>query len=119
MTATPKFGSFTFVGVKTGKTYTKEIYVSDVNAALIQWDLGAGAGASSGNFWKTPEPVILIDFAMVTGTADTEKIRLNFNGVHSGHILRYDTHLTSLATRERLNIKILANVDIRGYQISD
>ena len=78
MAATPQYASFIFVGA-SGKTYAIDAYVSDVNAALVTFDGGAGAGASSPDFITFPENVVLRDYAQVTGTADTTKIRLLSN----------------------------------------
>lgn len=103
----------------SGKTYSVDIYVSDVNAALINWDGGAGAGAGTPGYWKAPEDVTLVDYAQVTGTADTEKIRLTVNGRPTMHVLRYVIHVSTIATRPALRIGFKANSEIAGIQISD
>ena len=118
MAATPQYGSMLFRGA-SGKTYSVDLYVSDVNAGLINWDGGAGAGAASPTYWKAPEDVTLVDYSQVTGTADTEKIRLTVNGRPTMHVLRYGIHLTTLATRPPLTIGFKAQSEIAGIQISD
>jgi len=118
MVATPKYGSMTFRGA-SGKTYSVDIYVSDVDGALITWDGGAGAGSASPDFWTPPEDVVLVDYSQVTGTADTEKIRLTVNGRPTQHVLRYAIHLTSLATRPRLNVGFRAGSRVAALQIAD
>jgi hypothetical protein len=90
-----------------------------VNGALINWDGGAGASASSPDFWTPPENVVLKDFSMVTGTADTEKIRLTVNGRPTQHILRYETYLSSLNSRPALSIGFRQGARIAAIQISD
>ena len=104
---------------RSGKTYSVDIYVSDVNAARINWDGGAGAGTSSPTFWKPPEDVVLEDYSQVTGTADTEKIRLVVNGRPTAQILRYVPHLTTNASRPKLNVGFTKNSEISALQISD
>ena len=118
MVATPKYGSMVFVGA-SGKTYSVDKYVSDVNAGLTNWDGGAGAGASSPTYWVAPENVTLVDYAQVTGTADTEKIRLVANGKPTMHVLRYGVHLTTLNSRPKLAINFRAGTQISCIQISD
>ena len=119
MVATPQYGSMYFVGLKTGKTYATDIYVSDVNGAKITFDEGAGAGASTADFITFNEPVQLVDFSVVTGTADTEKLRVVAGGSPTRHVLRYALFLTTLNNRPRLNIKFDANTRISAFQISD
>lgn len=118
MAATPQYAGFFFVG-RSGKTYAVDAYISDVNGALINWDGGAGASSTSPTFWKAPEDVILQDYSMVTGTADTEKLRLLRDSMPTAHVLRYGVHLTSLATRPKLNIGFLKGTNISAVQISD
>jgi len=118
MAATPQYGSMIFKG-QSGKTYSIDLYVSDVNGAMINWDGGGGAGSSSPQFWVAPEPVVLVDYAQVTGTADTEKIRLTANGRPTAHVLRYGIHVSTIATRPALSIGFQAGTQIGGLQISD
>ena len=116
--ATPQYGGMLFVGA-SGKTYSVDLYVSDVNNALINWDGGAGAGSGSPDFWEAPENVILKDYQQVAGTADTEKIRLIAGARPTNHILRYGVHLTSLNQRPSLAIGFTKGTKIRAIQISD
>jgi hypothetical protein len=119
MAATPKYGTMHFLGKSTGQMYSIDIYISDVAAAAVRFDGGAGAGAGSETFITFNEPVLLKDFSMITGTADTEKIRLTANNSPLPHILRYSVHLNTLATRPELNIPFRAGTRISGIQISD
>ncbi len=117
MAATPQSASMTFQG-RSGRRYAKDAYVSDVVAALINWDSGAGASANSETFWSPPEPVFLVDFSMVTGTADTTKLQVTRNGVPSGDILRYTVHLTSLNSRPDLLIPFLPGDKVACLQLA-
>lgn len=118
MVATPQYAQFVFYGM-SGKSYMVDAYVSDVNGAQVLFDNGAGAGTAGESFWTPPENVVLTDYSMVTGTADTEKIRLTANGRPTQHILRYGVHLTSLNNRPKLNVGFKAGTRFGALQISD
>jgi len=119
MGATPQYASMYFIGMKTGKTYSIDAYVSDVNGARINFDEGAGAGIGTADFITFDEPVQLKDFSIITGTADTEKIRLVAGGKPTRHVLRYSLFLNTLATRPALAINFAAGSRISAFQISD
>jgi len=116
MAATPQYATFVFRGMISAKTYIKDAYFSDVNSAMINWDAGAGANASSPQDWTPPEPVILQDAAIVTGTVDTTKLQLCRNGSPTGDFLRYAMHLTTLNNRPLLTISFLKGDRIQGIQ---
>jgi len=116
--AAPQYCGFFFVG-QSGKTYAIDGYVSDANGARVNVDGGAGAGTTSPTAWICPENVILKDFSMVTGTTDTEKIRLCVNGRPTQHILRYVPHLTTNSNRPTLAIGFKAGSEFSAFQISD
>lgn len=118
MAATPQYCSMLFRGA-SGKTYSVDGYVSDVNGAQVRFDGGAGAGTASPTYWKAPENVTLVDFSMTTGTADTEKIRLTVNSKPTMHVLRYVIHVSTIATRPGLAIGFKARDEIAAIQISD
>ena len=119
MGATPQYASFYFVGHKTGKTYSVDAYVSDVNGARVNFDEGAGAGAGTADFITFEEPVQLKDFSIITGTADTEKVRLVSGGKPTRHVLRYSLFLNTLANRPQLAVNFAAGTRISAFQISD
>jgi hypothetical protein len=119
MGATPQYGTMSFRGQQSGQLYPIDVYISDVAAAKVRFDGGAGAGSSSDEFITFNEPVILEDFAVITGTSDTEKIRLTAGGKPLPHILRYSIHLNTLATRPELNIPFNTNTRISGFQMAD
>lgn len=116
--ATPQYCGFFFTG-ESGKTYSVDAYISDVNGALVTFDSGAGAGSTSSTYWVAPENVILKDFSMVTGTADTEKIRICKNGIPTPNVLRYVPHLTTNAERPKLQIGFVSGTMVSAIQISD
>jgi len=118
MTAAPQYGTLIFKGLQTGKTYSVDIYVSDVANALVHFDGGAGAGASSPTHWIPPEDVALIDYAQVTGTSDTTKIRLIRNGKPTSQVLRYSMFLTTLNNRPPLNIGFRQGTQVSAIQLA-
>jgi len=118
MAATPQYGQMIFVG-QSGTTYGVDLYVSDVNGALVRFDGGGGAGTAAPTVWIAPENVTLRDYSMTTGTADTEKIRLVVNSKPLGTILRYVPHVSTNANRPVLNIGFAKGSQISAFQISD
>ena len=119
MGATPQYGSMFFVGLSSGKTYATDCYVSDVAGAKITFDEGAGAGIGTADFITFDEPVSLRDFSIITGTADTEKIRIVSGGKPTRHVIRYSLHLNTLNNRPPLNISFAAGSRISAFQIAD
>jgi len=118
MVATPKYGTMTFYGLSSGKSYNKDLYLSDVAAALVRFDGGQGAGGTSPTELTFPEAVVLTDYAQVTGTADTTKLQLTRNGIPTGDILRYEVHLTSLNNRPSLRVGVGAGVRFSANQLA-
>lgn len=116
MAATPQYAIFTFTGLRTRKTYSVDAYVSDVAGALVRFDAGDGSSTTSPNFFVPPEPMVLTDLAIVTGTQDTTKLQLTKNGKATGDFLRYTMHLTSLARRPSLAIGVNAGSAFRAIQ---
>lgn len=117
--ATPESGTMTFVGLISRRTYVKDVYISDVANALINFDGGTGgAGATTPTHWRPREPVILRDFAIVTGTADTTKIEMVRDSARTGDVLRYVPHLTTNALRPPLSIGFRAGQDIQAVQLA-
>lgn len=118
MVAAPQYGQMIFQG-QSGTTYAVDLYVSDVNAALINFDGGGGSGSSSPTTWIAPENVTLKDFSITTGTADTEKVRLVVNNKPLSSVLRYVQHVSTNANRPVLNIGFAKGSQISAFQISD
>ncbi len=103
MVAAPQYAQIQFRGI-SGQTYNKDLYLSDANAALARHDGGGGASATSPDHWIAPEPVLLQDFAIVTGMTDTTKMQVIRNSVPTGDVLRYSLHLNTLNNRPKLTI---------------
>jgi len=117
MVAAPQYAIFKFMGLRTRKSYSVDAYLSDVVGALVRFDAGDGSSTTSPDFWTAPgEPVVLVDFAIVTGMTDTTKIQLTRNGRPTGDFLRYTMHLTTSAMRPGLTIGCGPLQQIRAVQ---
>lgn len=118
MAATPQRAALTFMG-KSGRIYSIDSYISDVANASVTFDPNGSAGATSLQYWQPPEDVTLIDYAQVTGTADTTALVLTQGGaIRAGTVLRYTVFLTTINTRPRLNIAFPANALIGAKQLA-
>lgn len=95
-------GTATFIGA-SGRSYIKDLYLSDTVNTKVNFDSGAGASATSDDDTEFPEPVYLSDVAVVTGAAQT-KMHVTRNGVSTGNFLRHTLHLNTLALRPNLRI---------------
>jgi len=117
MVAAPQYAIFNFVGLRTRKTYPVDAYFSDAVGALVRFDGGGGASTTSPEYWMAPgEPVVLVDFAQVTGMTDTTKCEITINGRPVGGFMRYVMHLTTNATRPRIAQGIPAGGAFRVIQ---
>jgi len=102
MAAAPQTGTSIFRG-KSGAIYAIDTYISDVVGALVNFDSGAGASATSETFWTAPEDVTLVDFTIVTGLTDTFTLRLTANSRNLQSLIRHANHLNTLSFRPTLN----------------
>lgn len=113
--ATPTVGQFHFTG-RSGMTYTKQVYISDVAAALAQWDNGAGAGANSGDNWMPDEDVVLTDVSFPSGYTVVTSVQLLRNGIPTGDFLSLVPFLSTTANRPALKIPFVAGKKIQAIQ---
>lgn len=114
--AAPEFGVFTFQGLQSGRIYNVDVYYSDVADALINWDGGAGASATSPDSFTAPENLLLIDIAIVTGGTDTKKLQILRNNQPTGDFIRHTTHLTSVALRSPIRLGFARGTEVRAIQ---
>jgi hypothetical protein len=108
-------GTMIFVGARSRKTYVVDVYLSDTVNTAINWDDGGGASATTPTEWIPPEPVLLIDWSVVTGAAQT-KLQITRANRPTGDHLRHTLHLNTLAFRPRLTIGFPAGQPIRAIQ---
>ena len=115
MVAAPEYGTMTFMG-RSGISYAKDFYFSDVVAASLRFDEGGGASATSETFVTFGEPVLLVDIAIHTGGTDSKMFQVTRNGITTGDVIRHTIHLDTLANRPGLRIPFAAGVRISGIQ---
>ena len=109
-------GTAVFVG-RSGKTYVKDMYLSDTVNTPVNWDSGGGAAATSKDDVSFPEDVYLADVSVVTGAAQT-KLHLIADGSSMGQFLRHTLHLNTLANRPALRIPLRARQVLMALQIA-
>ena len=91
-------GTAIFQGVNSPRKYIKDLYFSDTVNTKLNWDDGAGASATSLEYWTPPENVYLVDLSVVTGAAQT-RLQAARDGIPTGDMLRHAIHLNTLAYR--------------------
>lgn len=116
MVAAPEYGTFTFQGIRTGRIYNVDMYFSDVADALLNFDGGAGASATSPTSFTAPEDLLLTDIAIVTGGTDTKKVQLLRNNQPTGDFIRHVPHLTTNPFRPALRLGFRAGTEVRAIQ---
>ncbi len=114
--AAPEYGTFTFYGMASTRIYNVDMYYSDVADALINFDGGAGASATSPTSFTCPENVLLTDVAIVTGGTDTKKLQVLRNNQPTGDFLRHTQHLTSLSQRSPIRLGFARGTEVRCIQ---
>ncbi|GAI06733.1 unnamed protein product [marine sediment metagenome] len=114
---TPIHATFTFRGM-TGKTYTKDAYISDVANALVNFDSGIGASATSDTFFIAPEPCHLVDVSIITGPTVIGRLQVIRNSVPTGDILDLTTHVSTIAQRPRLMIGFNKGSKVAAIQLA-
>ena len=102
--ASAQNGSLTFVGSQTGKTYLVDMYTSDAAAGTLSTFNPSGlAVAGSPAYWRAPENVILVDFAMHTGTTQTGMVMTQDGAIKNGAVLNFQRKLTHAAKFSKVN----------------
>jgi len=114
--AAPEYGTFVFQGIRSGRIYNVDIYFSDVADALLNFDGGAGASATSPSSFTAPEDIILTDVAIVTGGTDTKKLQILRNNQPTGDFLRHVPHLTTNAFRPPVRLGFVRGTEVRAIQ---
>ena len=108
-------GTMILTGLRSRKSYVVDMYLDDVADALVNFDGGAGASATSPEDWRAPEPVVLTDVAIVTGAAQT-KLQVLRNNAATGDMLRHTLQLNTLAKRPSLAIGFGGESQVRMIQ---
>jgi hypothetical protein len=108
-------GTLSFLGA-SGRTYNVDMYTSDAAAGTQSTFNPSGlAVAGSLNYWRAPEAVTLIDFAMHTGTTQTGMVLTQDGAVRNGGVLKFVPFLDTIANRPKLAIAFPAGSLIGAY----
>lgn len=118
MAATPQYANLMVRGLKSGLTRSVNAYFSDVANAPVRFDSGTGASSASNTYYTFPEDVIITDFSIVTGTADTTRTMITVDGQPTGNILPYVIHVSTLNQRPTLAVKIPAGHLLGAVQLA-
>lgn len=117
MAATPQSGTMS-VRNSRGITVPVDFYVSDVANALVNWDNGRGAAAGTPDFYSPPEDVVITDFSISTGLADTTKAQPTINNMGTGAIVRWANHVNTLSNRGKINLLLRRGTALRMIQLA-
>lgn len=116
MAAAPQMATLTLT---TGSgNISIDVYMSDVVAALGNFDSGNGASVGSETFYKCPVSGTLTDFSILTGMTDTTVARVTVDGSNTKSMIRYANHLNTLNSRPKLNIPIRAGENLGLIQLA-
>jgi len=119
MAAAPRYGTATFRESSSGRTYSVDIYISDVANALINWDSGNGAGTGSLTYYKMPVDAVLVDVSLASGLTDTTNMAITKDGGQiAGGRLRYANFLNTLAFRPALQLRFPQGAQVGAIQIA-
>ena len=95
--------SLVFVG-QSGRTYSVSGYTADTAGAINTFSTSGLAGASSLQYFRTPENMTLVDFSIKTGTTQVAGILTENGAIKNGCLLDYVTFVSTNANRPKLAI---------------
>ena len=113
--AAPQNGTLSFAG--RNRVYQISLYTADTAGYINTLSANTTAGATSSTYWRAPEPVTLIDFAMTTGTTQTTMVMTEDGAVRNGTVLMFVPHLTTNSSRPKLSIPFSAGTLIGANTI--
>jgi len=105
--ATATTGVLTFIG-QSGRSYNISNYTADTASAQNTFNPNGVATSGSPQFWRPPENVTLIDFAIATGTTQTTAFLQQDGATKAGSVISYIACLNTSAQRQRLNLSFPA-----------
>lgn len=107
-------GTFVFVG-KSGQTYTVDVYIPDAVGTQLTFNPSGAAASTSPNYWKAPEPCVLVDISGAAPTATGACLTLS-GALYTGKTFRWANQLATLSTRMKHNIPIPAGEQVGALQ---
>ena len=117
MAAAAQDGFCVFKGA-SGKTYVVMAYFSDIAGALVNFDAGGGASATSATYWTAPENCVLVDVGIHSGMTDTTNARLTKGGQPTPTTIIYAAHLDTSVARPQLSEGYSKGVQIGMIQLA-
>jgi hypothetical protein len=96
-------GVFRFRGA-SGQTYNLSAFWDDTANHFVLFDQSQKASATSPDYWKPPETVVLQDVVLEAATANTTSTQLLRSSRVTGDILLDAIHLAAIAFRPVLNV---------------
>lgn len=100
-------GSITMRGV-SGRSYTINFYSSDTIGAPVTFNTSGLAGATSTNFFITPENLVLNDISFTSSNTVSTNWVVLVNDVPTGNVLPIANFLNTLNNRPNPNIGVSA-----------
>ena len=101
--ASAQNGAMQFVG-QSGRIYSVDYYTADAAGGLGTFNPSGAAVAGSPTYWRAPEAVKLVRFAMHTGTTQTGLVMTEDGATKNGSVLKYAQFLDTLANPPTLSI---------------
>ena len=101
--ATATTGVATFIGA-SGRTYSISTYTADTSGVINTLNPNTVATATSPQFWRPPENVILNDYAIATGTTQTTAYWTQDGATKAGSVTSYVACLNTSAQRQQLKL---------------
>jgi hypothetical protein len=102
---TPTNATASFQGLKTGRFYNIDIYISDVVSAKCTLNAYGAAVAGSDNFVVLPEDAVLIDLSVITGPTVMVGLVPTSNGAPlTQYNFRIANFLSTLTSRTKLGV---------------
>jgi hypothetical protein len=93
---------------QSGQEYVYNAYISDVVAATVKFSTSAAASATVGDgFIITPEPVELIDVAIVTGPTVIFNFLPYVNDILQPSMINLAAVINTLQTRSFTHLKLM------------
>ena len=93
-------------GLRTGKTYSVDVYAPDAVATLFTFNSAGAALATSNSSYRAVEDCIISDISVTAGPTATGFTFTANGNVINGGVLRWANQLTSLPNRTNLQIPI-------------
>jgi len=93
-------------GLRTGKTYSVDVYAPDAVATLFTFNSSGAAVSGSNSTYRAVEDCIISDISATAGPTATGFVFSANGNVISGGVLRWANQLTSLPNRTVMAIPI-------------